>query len=103
MEGFEHHHERGPYAATLQEQIDCLPLEVCWRVYQDLCRQQEAVISGNDDENAFRYGPRRLPALKRVTITPAAHKYLLHSNLEIAKFEALRPLNLDFFSLPIVV
>lgn len=49
------------------------PLGECWKLYRELIRQQDDVLAGNYDEEAFLYGLKQFPALKKVTITPAAH------------------------------
>jgi hypothetical protein len=53
-----------------------LPAKICWQYYQNLFYQQEDVIIFNRDAEALRYGLPRFPALRRVTITPAAHGWL---------------------------
>lgn len=45
----------------------------CWAIYRGLLRQQADVLAGNYDEEVFLYGLKRFPALKRVTVTAAAH------------------------------
>lgn len=73
------HNGGGSYAPAMQDQIDArLSLEECWSIYKDLYRQQIDVLYTSEDEEAFLYGLRRFPALKRVTITPAAHGYVFH-------------------------
>ncbi|KAJ5581668.1 hypothetical protein N7535_000288 [Penicillium sp. DV-2018c] len=44
-----------------------------WRLYEALLRQQEEVLAGQSDLEAFAFGVKQFPALKRVTITPAPH------------------------------
>lgn len=53
-----------------------LPLWISWQYYQNLLQQQEEVIIFNKDAQALEYGLRRFPALKRVTVTPAAHGWI---------------------------
>ncbi|KAJ5921454.1 hypothetical protein N7466_009780 [Penicillium verhagenii] len=53
-----------------------LPLGKCWDFYRKLVRQQDDVLTGKYDEEAFLYGLERFPALKKVTVTPAAHGVL---------------------------
>jgi hypothetical protein len=53
-----------------------LPLDVSYAYYQGLLMQQERVLSTQADIHALRYGITRFPALKRITITPAAHGFL---------------------------
>ncbi|KFY16968.1 hypothetical protein V492_00977 [Pseudogymnoascus sp. VKM F-4246] len=50
-----------------------LPLNVSYAYYQGLLMQQESVLSTQADIEALKYGITRFPALKRITITPAAH------------------------------
>lgn len=50
-----------------------LPLNQCWVHYQQLRRQEDDVLVSDADEDAFVYALKRLPELRRVTITPAAH------------------------------
>jgi hypothetical protein len=52
------------------------PLGECWNFYQKLVRQQDDVLTGKYDEKAFLYGLEKFPALKKVTVTPAAHGVL---------------------------
>ncbi|XHG02546.1 hypothetical protein AWENTII_005893 [Aspergillus wentii] len=59
------------------DQVAAQPsLRVCWQYYQNLLQQQEDVLVFKSDVDAFIYGLKRFPALKRVTITPAAHGWL---------------------------
>ncbi|KAJ5570873.1 hypothetical protein N7535_004533 [Penicillium sp. DV-2018c] len=44
-----------------------------WQHYQQLLRQQKEVIASQSDLETFAFGVKQFPALKRVTITPAAH------------------------------
>ncbi|KAL2855796.1 hypothetical protein BJX68DRAFT_280055 [Aspergillus pseudodeflectus] len=53
-----------------------MTMKQSWQYFQTLCQQQEDVIRLNKDAEALAYGLRRLPALKRVTITPAAHGWI---------------------------
>lgn len=53
-----------------------LSLEESWTYYQDLVRQQDDVVVHGTDIEAFRYALQRFPALRRVTVTPAAHGWL---------------------------
>ncbi|KAL4962080.1 uncharacterized protein BDV14DRAFT_203233 [Aspergillus stella-maris] len=55
---------------------EVLPLKICWQYYQNLLQQQEDVIIFNKDLDALVYGLPRFPALKRITVTPAAHGWL---------------------------
>lgn len=50
-----------------------LPLWRSWLIYKSLFAQQEEVIATDRDIEAFRYGLARLPNLRRITVTPAAH------------------------------
>lgn len=50
-----------------------LPLDVSWN-YQQVVQQQKAAISSGADAEALRYGLARFPALRKITITPAAHE-----------------------------
>lgn len=52
------------------------PLSECWEFYRSLIRQQDDVLAGKLDEAAFIYGIKQFPALKKVTVTPAAHGVL---------------------------
>ncbi|KAJ5109960.1 hypothetical protein N7532_002605 [Penicillium argentinense] len=52
------------------------PLSECWGHYQHLLNQQKDVIADNSDLQAFLYGVKQFPSLRRVTITPAAHGHL---------------------------
>lgn len=54
-------------------EVDCLPLETSWSYYTQLLRGQEDVLNSGADLEALRYGLKRFPALRRITISPAAH------------------------------
>jgi hypothetical protein len=53
-----------------------LPPHVAWDCYQELLLRQDEVLASGADIEALRYGLKRFPALRRVTITPAAHGML---------------------------
>lgn len=66
-----------PHHIARQKQVDAqMSLRDCWDYYQKLLQQQDETISSQRDENAFIYGLHQFPALKRVTVTPAAHGWL---------------------------
>ncbi|OGE55178.1 hypothetical protein PENARI_c005G02244 [Penicillium arizonense] len=52
------------------------PLSECWEFYRTLIRQQDDVLARKFDEEAFIHGIKQFPALKKVTVTPAAHGIL---------------------------
>ncbi|KAJ5124809.1 uncharacterized protein N7515_008634 [Penicillium bovifimosum] len=52
-------------------------LREAWQHYQQLLHQQKDVLAGRSDLEAFAFGVKRFPALKGVTITPAAHGNLI--------------------------
>jgi hypothetical protein len=54
------------------------PLSECWEFYRTLIRQQDDVLAGKSDEEAFIHGLKRFPALTKVTVTPAAHGFLFN-------------------------
>lgn len=68
--------DRPEHAAQAEQLRALLPAAACWAHYQDLLREQDAVIASGADEAAFRYALQRFPSLERVTITPAAHGWL---------------------------
>lgn len=79
-----------PEHAALAEQLGArLPASTCWVHYQELLRQQEAVLASGADEAAFRYALQRFPSLERVTITPAAHGRLFSPLYETPTVRAL--------------
>ncbi|KAL3479630.1 hypothetical protein BJX99DRAFT_255356 [Aspergillus californicus] len=53
-----------------------LPSKISWQYYQNLLQRQEDTILSNKDAQALEYGLHRFPALRRVTITPAAHGWI---------------------------
>ncbi|OOQ91233.1 hypothetical protein PEBR_01490 [Penicillium brasilianum] len=60
-----------------QHKMDAqMPLKACWKYYQELWDNQTFVIGSEDDEKAFLYGLERVPRLRKVTVTPAAHGWL---------------------------
>ncbi|KAJ5583176.1 hypothetical protein N7535_001796 [Penicillium sp. DV-2018c] len=61
-----------------REQVFAQPsLREAWQHYLELLLQQKDVLAGWSDLEAFAFGVTRFPALKRVTITPAAHGSLI--------------------------
>lgn len=79
-----------PEHAAREEQLNArLPAAACWAHYQELLRQQDAVLSSGADEAAFRYALQRFPSLERVTITPAAHGWLFSPLYETPTIRAL--------------
>ena len=46
-----------------------------WQHYQQLRREQDAVLESGADVEALRLGLARFPNLRRITITPAAHGF----------------------------
>ncbi|KAJ5142663.1 uncharacterized protein N7515_001450 [Penicillium bovifimosum] len=64
----------GPGRIARWEQVFDQPsLKEPWQHYLRLLRQQKDVLACQTDLEAFAFGVKRFPALKRVTITPAAH------------------------------
>lgn len=85
-----------PEHAAREEQLNArLPPAACWAHYQELLREQDAVISSGADEAAFRYALQRFPSLERVTITPAAHGWLFNPRYETPTIRAL-PYGLNY-------
>ncbi|CAI7587980.1 unnamed protein product [Penicillium pancosmium] len=68
--------DRPEHIACREQILAQPPLKQCWKHYQHLLRQQKDVLAGDSDYEAFLFGVKQFPALKRVTITPAAHGYL---------------------------
>lgn len=66
-----------PDSAMLAKLVAPISLERSWKHYQELVRQQLEAMATNADAEAFKYGLQRFPALRRVTITPAAHGWHL--------------------------
>lgn len=62
-----------------------------WNYYQSLLRQQNEVLETNADYKAFNYGLLRFPALRRVTISPAAHGSLFRPLYETPMIRAFPP------------
>ena len=53
-----------------------LPLSTSWNYYQQLVSLQQEVLTRGDDVSALHHGLACFPALRRITITPAAHGFL---------------------------
>jgi hypothetical protein len=68
--------DRPEHIACREQILAQPPLKQCWKHYQHLLRQQKEVLDGDSDYEAFLFGVKQFPALKRVTITPIAHGYL---------------------------
>ncbi|KAI1340017.1 hypothetical protein F5Y15DRAFT_415442 [Xylariaceae sp. FL0016] len=60
-------------SAAKQKLDEFLRIEASWSHYQELYRQQRDTIVAGADIEALRYSLSRFPALRRITITPAAH------------------------------
>lgn len=66
-----------PEHLAISRQVNAeLSLEESWTYYQDLVRQQDDVVTHGADIEAFQYALQRFPALRRITVTPAAHGWL---------------------------
>lgn len=76
------HHDRDRQA---EEQ---LPIPVCYAYYQGLLVQQDRVLATQADVEALVYGLARFPALRRITVTPAAHGLLYEPLYETAMIRA---------------
>ncbi|KAF4450161.1 hypothetical protein F53441_6679 [Fusarium austroafricanum] len=68
-----HYQDREDFPSDYQFPDDLLSLDESWAYYKTLLEDQRQVISSNADIEAFKYGLRRFPSLKRVTVTPATH------------------------------
>ncbi|KAJ5124494.1 uncharacterized protein N7515_008319 [Penicillium bovifimosum] len=67
-----------PDLIARREQVLAHPsLREHWQYYQQLLRQQKEVLASQSDLEAFAFGVKQFPALKRVTITPGAHGNLI--------------------------
>lgn len=53
------------------------PLKDSYAYFMELYRQQQAILETGEDIEMFRRGLKAFPALRRVTITPIAHKQFL--------------------------
>ncbi|PYH30884.1 uncharacterized protein BO87DRAFT_409488 [Aspergillus neoniger CBS 115656] len=53
-------------------------LKESFAFYKKLSREQEENIRTNADVEAFEYGLKQFPALKRVTVTPVTHTRIFH-------------------------
>lgn len=62
-----------------------------WKYFRKLLRQQRDVLETDVDDEAFNYGLQRFPALRRVTITPAAHGMLFRPLYETPMIRAFPP------------
>lgn len=62
-----------------------------WKYYRRLLRQQRDVLETDADDEAFSYGLQRFPALRRITITPAAHGMLFRPLYETPLIRAFPP------------
>lgn len=67
---------RPDHVAREQELAGQLPTEKSWEYYQGLLLQQRGVLASGADVNTFKFGLEQFPALRRITITPAAHGWL---------------------------
>ncbi|PTB43589.1 uncharacterized protein TrAFT101_002148 [Trichoderma asperellum] len=78
LQSRERHDESGhPTDLRIYRQANAeLPLAESWSYYHDLLHQQDDVIAHGADVQAFRYALQRFPALRTVTVTPAAHGWL---------------------------
>ena len=68
--------DRSDHIARAKQVAALLPLKTSFQYYQNLLQQQEEVRFRQADRDTFIYGLKRFPALRRVTITPAAHGWI---------------------------
>lgn len=80
-----------PDQVALKKLVAPISLERSWEHYERLLRQQKEILTTNLDAEAFEYGLQRFPALQRVTITPAAHGWLLRPLYETPMIRAFPP------------
>lgn len=71
-----------------QQAEEQLPFPVSYAYYQGLLSQQARVLATEADVEALVYGLARFPALRRITITPAAHGLLYEPLYETAMIRA---------------
>ncbi|KAJ5566847.1 hypothetical protein N7535_006153 [Penicillium sp. DV-2018c] len=69
--------DKPAYAKRISLDFVRHPLKERWQHYLLLLRQQEDVLANRSDLDAFAFGVKRFPALRRVNITPAAHGNLI--------------------------
>lgn len=81
--------DRPEHAAQAEQLRALLPADACWAYYQEMLREQDAVIASGADEATFRYALQRFSSLERVTITPAAHGWLFSPLYETPTIRAL--------------
>jgi F-box domain len=70
---------------------DRLSVETSWSYYHQLLQEQEDVLHSGADLETLRYGLERFPALRRITITPAAHGLLDSPLYKTPMIRALPP------------
>ncbi|KAJ5975149.1 hypothetical protein N7481_008856 [Penicillium waksmanii] len=71
------------------------PLRICWQYYQNIHMQQSDTMKLKRDEEAFIYGLKQFPSLKRVTITTATHGHLYEPLYETPMIRAF-PYGLNY-------
>jgi hypothetical protein len=76
-----------------------LSVETSWSYYHQLLQGQEDVLNSGADLEALRYGLERFPALRRITITPAAHGLLDSPLYETPMIRAFPP-GLNYYVVP---
>ncbi|KAH6867675.1 hypothetical protein B0T10DRAFT_502212 [Thelonectria olida] len=66
-----------PETIARQKQLDnAMSLPKAWALHEEFRHQQDHVIAIGADQDAFRYALARFPAVRTITITPAAHGVL---------------------------
>ncbi|KAH6876370.1 hypothetical protein B0T10DRAFT_497901 [Thelonectria olida] len=71
-------HEQARAKPTHTQQHQTLQVGECWEYYKMLLRQQRDVLRSDAIVRALRVGLKRFPLLRRVTITPASHGWMLN-------------------------
>lgn len=61
------------FHGTVDPSAPNLSVEESWDYYKNLLQDQHQILQTNADIEAFKYGLRRFPNLKRVTVTPSTH------------------------------
>ncbi|KAH8690069.1 hypothetical protein BGW36DRAFT_433027 [Talaromyces proteolyticus] len=66
------------HVAKTQHAAALIPTKEAWSYYQTLVQQQKTVLASGADVSVLRYALEQFPSLRRITVTPAAHRVLFH-------------------------
>ena len=90
IEGYKSSDVHRPDPIALAKLVAHISMTRSWHYYKNLLRQQKDIIAtgAKAETEAFEYGLQRFPALRRITIAPVTHGWLLRPLYETPMIRA---------------